>query len=164
MSCNKHRPHLLVLPEDSADRQIANGFLLSSQLNHRVIQVLPIAGGWLKVVAEFKNVHIPEMQKYVERRLVLIIDFDDQEERLIQIRQDIPEALAERVFILGVLSEPEDLRASIRKSFEEIGKTLAQDCLEGTRTMWDHPLLKHNESELNRMAENVRPFLFDSIG
>jgi hypothetical protein len=28
MSVNKYHPHVLVLPEDDANRQLANGFLL----------------------------------------------------------------------------------------------------------------------------------------
>lgn len=37
MSINKFRPHIHVLPEDEANRQIATGFLLGSHLNERVI-------------------------------------------------------------------------------------------------------------------------------
>ena len=33
MSVNVYKPHVLVLPEDDADRQIANGFLLDPSLN-----------------------------------------------------------------------------------------------------------------------------------
>lgn len=52
---NKYKPHVLVLPEDDANRQIANGFLLNSNLNRNAIQILPIAGGWLKVVDTFNE-------------------------------------------------------------------------------------------------------------
>ena len=46
MSINKHKPHLLVLPEDDADRQIANGFVIAQGvgLDDRAIQILPEAG------------------------------------------------------------------------------------------------------------------------
>lgn len=46
MSINKYKAHLLVLPEDDANRQMANGFILDPNLNERVIQVLPPVGGW----------------------------------------------------------------------------------------------------------------------
>lgn len=49
MSINAYKPHLLVLPEDDANRQIADGFVLDSNCNYRAIQVLRVAGGWLKV-------------------------------------------------------------------------------------------------------------------
>lgn len=164
MACNNYKPHLHVLPEDDCNRQIANGFLLTPTLNHRVIQVLPIAGGWLKVVAKFKHEQVVEMYRYPERRIVLMIDFDDQVERLSQIQEEIPEGLIDRVFVVGTLSEPENLRTQMNKSFERIGQALAQDCADNTQTVWGHPLLKHNESELGRMVKNVKPFLFNELG
>lgn len=50
MSVNRHLPHVLVLPEDDANRQIANGFLLHHAIGNRKIQVLEEAGGWLHAV------------------------------------------------------------------------------------------------------------------
>lgn len=92
----------------------------------------------------------------------MLIDFDQhREERLVSIREEIPPTLIDRVFILGVLSEPEDLRIRINKSFEDIGKVLSQDCVENTRSLWGHDLLKHNETELDRMIQSVKPFLFN---
>lgn len=164
MGCNNYKPHLLVLLEDDANRQIAMGFVLAPTLNERVIQFLPVAGGWLKVVAKFKHEQVVDMHRYSERRVVLIIDFDDQVERLSQIQEEIPEGLINRVFVLGTLSEPENLRTQMNKSFEKIGQALAQDCADNTQTVWGHPLLKHNESELGRMVKNVKPFLFNSFG
>ena len=40
MSVNKYLPHVLVLPEDDANRQLANGFLLDPNLLDRRIQLL----------------------------------------------------------------------------------------------------------------------------
>ncbi|HRI43685.1 MAG TPA: hypothetical protein PLL78_07365 [Fimbriimonadaceae bacterium] len=45
MSVNKHRPHLFVVPEDDACRQLANGFLLEPEVNQRQIQIEDVAGG-----------------------------------------------------------------------------------------------------------------------
>ena len=45
MSVNKYRPHVYVLSEDDANRQIANGFLLHPDLLARNIQALPEVGG-----------------------------------------------------------------------------------------------------------------------
>jgi hypothetical protein len=39
MSVNRYRPHVLVIPEDRADEQIANGFVLHDQVKHRQIQI-----------------------------------------------------------------------------------------------------------------------------
>jgi len=162
MGINKYKPHILVLPEDDANRQILNGFLLNPALNRSAIQILPCVGGWKKVVDTFKDVHIYEMQKYPQRNILLIIDFNDQEAmRLNHIRKQIPNQLISRVFVLGAVSGPERLKASLRRSFEDIGKSLSQDCADDTRVAWGHDLLKHNESELDRMIQFVRPFLFN---
>jgi hypothetical protein len=158
---NKYQPHILVLPEDDANRQIANGFLLNPDINERAIQVLPIVGGWGRVIDEFNNVHTSEMRIYPERRIVLIIDFDNHEERLRSVRDRIPDELRDRVFILGVFSEPEKLRTNLRKNFEEIGISLSQDCSNNTREVWGHALLRHNTDELDRMVFLVKPFLFN---
>ncbi|MBE9206821.1 hypothetical protein IQ244_09890 [Nostoc sp. LEGE 06077] len=161
MSLNRYKPHVFVLPEDDANRQIANGFLLHPNLNARVIQVLKAAGGWGDVVSKFAKDHVPEMRRYQEERLILLIDFDDQfEHRLPHVNSQIPDDLQERVFVLGVLSEPERLRSNMGKNFEEIGEALANNCADNTNELWEHELLKHNKIELERIISSVKPFLF----
>jgi len=86
MSVNKYLPHILVLPEDEADSDIANGFLLHPQLNARSIQVLPYVGGWKVVVEKFITNFIPTMRQHPDRWFVLLIDFDREESRLDYIR------------------------------------------------------------------------------
>lgn len=44
-----------MLPEDDANRQIANGFLLNPNLNIRAIRILTPSGGWLKAIDSFKK-------------------------------------------------------------------------------------------------------------
>ncbi|MEQ9237866.1 hypothetical protein [Coleofasciculus sp. E2-BRE-01] len=161
MSPNQYKPHILVLPEDDANRQIANGFLQSPNLNARAIQVLPPAGGWQRTVEQFINDYVPTMRKFSQRMMVLLIDFDNRENRLSYAQSQIPDDLKERVFILGVQSEPENLKRDINKSFEEIGDVLAQDCSDNTNELWEHELLKHNKTELERMIVSVKPFLFN---
>lgn len=157
---NKYEPHILVIPEDDANRQILNGFLLRPNLNSRAIQVLRPAGGWSKVVDEFRDIHAPEMQRYPKRMVLLVIDFDENEDRLDIVKKDIPGDLSERVFILGVLSEPERLRVDTHLSFEAIGQALAEGCSNDTNVLWGHDLLKHNKTELDRMISSVKPVLF----
>jgi hypothetical protein len=164
LSINKYRPHLFVLPEDDANRQIANGFLLCPNLNERAIQILPPRGGWMKVLEFFTKEHVPEMIKYKERQVVLLIDFDMDCDRFHYATSKIPNDLKERVFIIGVKSVPEDLRKKLRKSFECIGKDLAQDCIDKTNDVWGHELLIHNNIELVRMITKIKPFLFNTIG
>ncbi len=158
---NRYKPHLLVLPEDDANRQIANGFLLDSKLNSRAIQVLPEARGWEDVVEKFTKDYASTMRQYSHRMIALLIDFDQDEARLDYVKQHIPTDLEDRVFVLGVLSEPERLRSDIKKNFEEIGETLANDCSDDTNELWGHELLKHNKTELARMVPSVKSFLFN---
>jgi hypothetical protein len=163
MSINRYQPHLLVLPEDDANRQIANGFLLDLNVNNRAIQLLTVARGWGNVVEKFTSDYASTMREYPQTRIALLIDFDEDENRLRDIKNQIPEDLKERVFILGVLSEPEQLRKDVGKNFEKIGEALAKDCSDNTNELWGHDLLKHNRIELDRMILSVKPFLFNKI-
>jgi len=159
MSLNKYLPHVYVLPEDDANRQLANGFGLDLTLATRKIQVLEEAGGWEEVLRRFQAEHIAEMMRLPNRFMVLLIDFDGRQDRMERVRAAIPEPLAERVFVLGAQTEPEELRPSLG-SYETIGLALARDCRDGTDATWRHPLLNHNAAELNRLRNQVRPFLF----
>ncbi|WP_254564746.1 hypothetical protein [Oscillatoria sp. HE19RPO] len=163
MSPNKSKPHVLVLPEDDADRQIANGFINHYSVNATAIQLLPPSGGWEDVLNDVNTVHGPEMQNIPHRMLVLLIDFDNHKKRLTKVKARIPDALQSRIFVLGVMRNPEDLRRELKrtKTFEEIGKALAQDCADNQQTFWNHELLRHNHPELERLRSSVRPFLFE---
>jgi hypothetical protein len=160
MSVNKHRPHVYVLPEDDADRQVANGFLLEPTLLNNRIRVLEEAGGWNEVIERFCSIYATEMDRYPERRMILIIDFDGRLDRCDQARKRIPEHLLERVFILGAFNEPEDLRKELGSSYEKIGSAMARDCHDGTELIWRHPQLRHNSAEIERLRIDVRPILF----
>ena len=160
MSVNKHKPHILVLPEDDANRQSANGF--TRNLNSSAIQVVPIADGWKKAVDQLTNDYARGMRQFPQRMIVLLIDFDEDENRLSYVKSQIPDDLKERVFILGAQSNPENLNKSTnKKSFEGIGEALAKDCSDNTNELWGHPLLEHNKTELERMILAVKPFLFN---
>lgn len=167
MSINNYKKHLLVLPEDDADRQISNGFVIEQGLglDSRAIQILPEVGGWKKVLEEFRDVHSSLMRKYPERMIVLLVDFDNHPvERISLFQKEIPSDLQERVFVLGVLSEHENLRCALGfVGFEKIGGELARDCYDNTKNLWGHELLRHNERELHRMNSLVKPFLFCSL-
>ncbi len=159
MSVNKYQAHVLVLPEDDADRQLANGFVLDldpSVLTR--IQVLPEVGGWIEVLNRFNADHVADMGKYIERYMVLLFDFDGHKDRVIDAKDRIPENLKDRVFILGALSEPEDLRSL--GTYETIGRRIAKDCREDSDAIWTHDLLLHNAGEISRLRERVRPILF----
>ena len=160
MSVNRYDRHVLVLPEDDANRQIANGFCLNPELDSQAIQILPSARGWKNAIKKFTDTYIPKMRQYPKSTLVILIDFDENENRLCEVENEIPDDLKERVFVLGVFSEPEELKSDVNKNFEKIGEALAKDCSDDRNTMWSHPLLQHNQPELDRTIASVKPFLF----
>jgi hypothetical protein len=159
MSVNKYQPHVLVLPEDDANRQLANGFVLEVQ-HYRRVQILSEAGGWLNVCETFLSEHVKGMRQYPERYLVLLLDFDGQSDRPDKVNEKIPEDLKDRVFLLGVQSEPEALRQAGLGSFEDIGRRLGNECRTGIRDVWAHDLLQQNASEITRLEQAVCHFLF----
>jgi len=77
MSVNEHLPHVLVLSEDDANRQLAISFRLDLAWDRqRQMQVLRVAGGWGKVLSSFDANHAKRMDRCPNRFLVLLIDFD----------------------------------------------------------------------------------------
>jgi hypothetical protein len=131
-----------------------NGFLL--EFPTRQIQGLPVAGGWKKVLSQFNSNEVAGMERYPERLMVLLMDFDGRSERLAEAKAVIPSCLLDRMFVLGVWTEPEKLKAGLG-SFETIGRALARDREQGTDAIWGHNLLRHNAAELARLCEHFGP-------
>lgn len=159
MSVNKYLPHVYVLPEDDANRQVVNGFRLDPALVDYRIHVLEEAGGWHETLDRFCSIYSAEMDRFPERLMILIIDFDDSLDRLDYAKGRIPLHLRDRVFIIGALREPEDLKRELG-SYETIGLAMARDCREGTNNIWGHLQLRHNAGEIVRLRTQVRPILF----
>jgi hypothetical protein len=159
MKVSKYKPHVLLLPEDDANRQLANGFCLSLPESTN-IKILPLADGWMKVLDVFESKEISGMRVYSKRFMVLLIDFDNDRQRISYAKGKIPDDLENRVFVLGSLIEPQDLKRAGLGTLEEIGSSLAKDCREDTNEVWGHELLRHNAAELDRLREHVRPILF----
>lgn len=159
MSCNRELAHILVIPEDDADRQLANGLhMMIDPKRQRQLQVLPEAKGWRKVLKTFEDEYIRYLTSYLAGHVVLLIDFDLQEDRLLEAKNCIPTELADRVFVLGVLDEPEALKKL--GTPEEVGRMLAADCRDQTEQTWSHPMLKHNADELARVRKTVCKIIF----
>jgi hypothetical protein len=113
---NKHKPHVFVLPEDRANTRLANAFHQDVDwTRYRQMQVLPEAGGWNDVSKRFKNDQVQGMDKWPVRFMVLLIDFDGNEDRLETVKAEIPDHLTQRVFVLGTLTKPEELKADLRR-------------------------------------------------
>lgn len=155
MSINKHLPHLLVIPEDDANRQIMEGFRNHLSIAPRKIHVENVAGGWQKALESFQDEHAPLMRKYDKRQVLIMIDFDEVGNRLARAKEYIPEDLRDRVFVLGSSSNPEKLSSALKLKKEEVGTELAQACVTDSGEIWDNPLLSHNQSELARMKSGI---------
>ena len=161
MSVNRARPHVLVLPEDDANRQIAVGFEFELDWPvQRQFQILNPPGGWAKVLETFESDHVTAMDRNPRRFLILLIDLDGNIDRLAFAKGKIPQRLADRVFVLGARSKPEQLRSAGLGSYEEIGTRMARDCREQDEATWSHELLNHNAEELSRLRTHVAPILF----
>lgn len=160
MSANNYLPHLLVLPEDDANRQILVGFRNHHAVDPRKMPVQNIAGGWLKAVDALIEEHVPLMVKFPQRHVLLAVDFDERPDRRDEIMSQIPEALRQRFYILGCSDEPEKLFSALGIKAEELGQRLAADCDHNTNETWEHEMLAHNAAELERLKTNVKGFLF----
>jgi hypothetical protein len=162
MSVNRYLPHVYVLPEDDANRQVLNGFLLEPSLFDYRIHVLEEAGGWVETLDRFCSIYANEMDRFPTRFMVLVIDFDGRPDRLELAKSRIPQHLLERVFIIGALREPEDLKPQLG-SYEAIGLGMARDCREGSNVIWGHEQLRHNAAEIARLRLQLRTILFAGI-
>ncbi len=160
---NKYREHVYVIPEDDADRQIAVGFVDHHRVDVRRIQIMPVAGGWSHVLSTFREEYLLTLRNFPTTHVVLLIDFDGQvENRKQEFEQAIPEDVKARVFVVGSCDEPETLKSALNIGFEQIGKSLAEDCDKDTVDYWSHEQLQHNDAERKRLILTVKPFLFQA--
>ncbi len=157
---NRYIEHLLIVPEDDAIRQIVNGFIADIAISTNRVKVEPNAKGWSKARDSILSEYMPSLTRLQYRYLVVLIDLDDDSARLQQVRDQIPAECKDRMFVLGVASEAEDLRNKLNMTFEEVGRALAEDCRNSTSTVWTHELLSQNSEEIYRLRQSVSPFLF----
>jgi hypothetical protein len=158
MACNIFQPHILVIPEDDANKDIANGFHLTiDPQRQRQLQIMSPSGGWRKVVDQFSEEYLPTLAKYPLRNVILMIDFDGRDDRFEEIRKAIPDEVTYRVFIIGAWHEPEKVGLGFP---ERVGELLAKDCNEGSSVTWGHETFRHNLPELSRIREKVCEIVF----
>lgn len=179
---------LYVIPEDSNLQEVVNGFHagMNRMANQRwkTISVGKGRGeirkhhGWKGAVEAVKALNL---QRYRRRHVLLVIDFDaDQDNpqivyddnpagaRIGQIERILSEmGLAEyrgRIHILGVFRQSEDLKTiewgenvpENPASFDSIGKCLARKCVEHDLRVWDEsPVLNGNGGELGILQQTV---------
>lgn len=124
--------------------------------------MLEEVGGWEVVLSRFETDHVSEMERYSQRNMILLLDFDNDAYRLKEVKERIPPHLHDRVFVLGAFSEPEQLRRQGLGTYEEIGLNLATECREQSGSVWKHALLHHNAGDLERLYEIVHAILFST--
>ena len=120
------------------------------------------AGGWKKVLEVFLCEYLPLLRRYTDGHVVMLIDFDEDDDRLKKIEAEVPDDVKARVFVIGSKDEPETLKGELKMPLEKIGGALAQDCLAGDLGLWEHQQLSHNGPELKRLEQIVKPILFES--
>lgn len=165
MSTNKYQPHLLILPEDDAYRDMANGFVKHFAIILRKIQIEKPARGWLDLLECFSKEYVQGVRTYPERHILLLLDLDGQSERGSRLFDKIPIDIKDRVFFLCGLNEAEDIKRELGSGhFEVIGERLAQSCYDvahaNSNSPWLCQQLQYNKDELVRLATVVRPFIF----
>jgi hypothetical protein len=158
MSVNRYRTHVIVIPEDDADRQLAVGFLQHATIDARAIQVMPLANGWARLLDKLRDRHIDDLRRFPNAHVVLLMDFDDH---ISERRQALENVLADfddrgqwesRVYLLGSATDPEQLARQFRLTKAKIGEQLAEECDREEFILWENELLAHNRETRERLA------------
>jgi len=166
MAVNRYDVHLTVLLEDRPYRDILNGVKMAQHVNPGRIDVREPSGGWKTVLDEFEDTIVPLMNRFPNKYVLLLIDFDNQYPlRKNSFDKVVGQSdLADRVFLLGIdNSESEDLkRYTGHKNYEQIGASLVSNCPEQSgATLWNTEHLSANLSELERMRRaGIMDWLF----
>lgn len=156
MSASKFLPHLVVVPEDDANRQLMNGFKQNLGVKSGQIQIEAVAKGWRNVPKYFLDNLASTMNRFDKRFVLLLVDFDGKGEgRFNEVVAQIPEKLRNRVFVIGTSIEPERFSKDEGRTLEELGQELARECLDGEVKIWGSDHLKHNLTELEQMKRVI---------
>ena len=160
MSVNKYKPHLFVVPEDKADKNFAVGFELDARLAAGSFQIMPLAGGWLKVINIINDEYVPKLQQNKYSHVLGIIDCDGDDERIANELAKFPDEVADRIFLLGAIETPEIFRQKVGDNSERIGERMAEECFNESYDLWNHEDLAHVSYEIQRAATTIRPIVF----
>jgi hypothetical protein len=157
----KYGRRVVVVPEDDANRKLANGFKSHWAVAQRDLVVLPEASGWMSVLEVFIRDVILVMRKNSLLYAVLVLDFDEEgDDRRAFCVGQVPDDLRSRTFLIGTSDEPEDLKRELNLTLEQIGFALADGCNQDDLGLWTHAHLVHNLAEVQRMRPVVHPILF----
>jgi hypothetical protein len=161
MAVNKYLPHIYIIPEDDANREIAVGFELHHQIIGNALQITPVAGGWSKVCDKINEVYVPKLRSSRYAHVVGLIDSDNKTDRIAELKSSFPSDVVDRIFLLGCLSEPERLRTESGLNLERIGKALATECADENYELWHSSQLQHLQFISTPDAKALRDIVFD---
>lgn len=156
---NKFKPHLFIVPEDDADRQIAVGFQMHLEAKGEM-QIVDVARGWLKVVGVIKDEYVPLLKNNLNSHVLGIIDCDKDADRIAGQLENFPEDIRNRIFLLGVNENPQEFKRSAKMHFAEIGEKLADECYKDELDLWNHEMLSYSSSEALRAKDVLRELVF----
>ena len=156
---NKFKPHLFIVPEDDADRQIAVGFQMHLEAKGEM-QIVDVARGWLKVVGVIKDEYVPLLKNNLNSHVLGIIDCDKDVDRIAEQLENFPEDIRNRIFLLGVNENPQEFKRSAKMHFAEIGEKLADECYKDELDLWNHEMLSYSSSEALRAKDVLRELVF----
>ena len=160
MAANKHIPHLYVIPEDDANRQMAVGFEKDDRIRARAIQIVAPAGGWVKALEKLEVDYFTLLRSNQNSHVLVLIDCDAKSNRINNAFAKVPSEIKERVFILGTLNEPEVLKRSLNTPLEKIGELIIEECFDANQKIWQHEQLKHNATEVARLKSVLFNIVF----
>jgi hypothetical protein len=102
------------------------------------------------------------MREYPNLYAVLIVDFDGNAHRGSEIKHQVPEEVRDRVLVVAVLNEPENLRNSTGMKSEQLGRKIPGGCKDSNIDFRQkQELLAHNADEIRRLPEAVRDLFFN---
>jgi hypothetical protein len=140
---------------------MVNGFSTLLEINERQFYVYDLARGWERGKETLLKLSKGYMREYPSSYALLIVDFDGNAHRGSEIKNQIPEEVRDRVFVVGVLNEPENLKNSTGMKFEQLGLQIAEGCKDSNIDFWERQeLLAHNVDEIRRLSKAVRNLFF----
>jgi hypothetical protein len=140
---------------------MVNGFSTLLEINERQFYVYDLARGWERGKETLLKLSKGYMREYPSSYALLIVDFDRNAHRGSEIKNQIPEEVRDRVFVVGVLNEPVNLKNSTGMKFEQLGLQIAEGCKDSNIDFWERQeLLAHNVDEIRRLSKAVRNLFF----
>lgn len=150
-----------MIPEDDANRQLANGFKDHPAVAQRNLDIRPVAEGWVHVLKVFEDEYVSFMRRHSAVHVVLLLDFDVKgESRRELCEKHIPDDLKPRTFLIGTSDTPEGFKKNMNLTLEKLGFELAAGCDREDLGLWTHPHLAHNLDEVKRMRQTIHGILF----